>query len=176
MSTQSSSSSPMNIEALYNEIRPELHRFAFGILKDNHLAEDAVQSAFSKYIQQEPEKVAGHERQWLFTVTRNTCFKMVSKQNRFCEFSEGEEDRIPDEAAAPDAVLSEEENFSELSNELKEALGKLSPLQREILNLRFFGNLSYKEIAEVVESTESSVGFLIHAAKGKLKRFMSFSH
>lgn len=174
MSTSTPTQS-MNLTELYTQHQKSLFNFSFSILKDASLAEDAVQTTFLKLMQQEEGKTEGHEVQWLFTVARNTCFKMLNKNNRYCEMEEGEVSSIKDEAPAPDAVLSEQENFSELSEDLQEALSKLSPYQRETLNLRFFSNLSYKEIAEVLETNENAVAFTIHAAKAKLKRFMSFS-
>lgn len=164
----------MNLTELYTQNYQSLLKFAHSILKDSSLAEDAVQSTFHKLLLQEEGKTEGHEVQWLFTVCRNTCFKILHKNNRYFELEETTEQKLESESAAPDEELTETEAFSELSDNLADALKKLNPNLQQVVNLRFFKELSYKEIAEEMETTVENVGFLLNSAKTKLRKQFRF--
>ena len=51
---------------------------------------------------------------------------------------------------------------------LREALDKLTPLLREILQLRYFGGCSYRELAEVLAIPQGTVMSRLHAARQAL--------
>lgn len=66
----------------YEQYRVGLYRFALSILKDAHLAEDALQEAFVRLLGQssppEPDKIQA----WLYRVVRNICYDTLRKRKR----------------------------------------------------------------------------------------------
>ena len=49
----------------------------------------------------------------------------------------------------------------------------LPPNQREVIRLKFQNDLSYREIAEVTQLTETNVGFLLHTGLKKLRALLA---
>ena len=56
----------------------------------------------------------------------------------------------------------------EQEDEVRNALQKLHPLHREILELRYFGDCSYREIATALDIPEGTVMSRLHAARQAL--------
>lgn len=74
-----------------------------------------------------------------------------------------------------DGMAAREAHTEELLD-LDEALSKLEKMnkrQAEVVQYRFFGGLTYKEIAKVMEDTEHSVRYDWRVARAWLKREMS---
>ena len=60
-------------------------------------------------------------------------------------------------------------NQQESSEQLDSQISKLPKQQQEALRLKYQGGLSYREIAEVMDTTTNNVGVLLHTAIGKLR-------
>lgn len=74
-------------------------------------------------------------------------------------------------AADDDPAASAER--SEQHSEVLRFLDRLPANQREVIRLKFQGDMSYKEIAEVTDLSVSNIGFLIHAGIKRLRGLMS---
>jgi RNA polymerase sigma factor (sigma-70 family) len=66
-----------------------------------------------------------------------------------------------------------EQNTLEWKNKLVQALNSLSPRQREAIYLRFFDNLTYEQIAQVMSLTVPTLYDLLSKAVKKLKAFFN---
>ena len=64
------------------------------------------------------------------------------------------------------------ERADEHSNVIK-FLDRLPENQREVIRLKFEGDMSYKEISQVTQLSVSNVGFLIHAGIKRLRGLLS---
>ncbi|HEY7876727.1 MAG TPA: RNA polymerase sigma factor [Gemmatimonadaceae bacterium] len=60
----------------------------------------------------------------------------------------------------------------ETEGRMREAVGRLSPLQRDVFTLRVTEGMSYREIATVVESTEGAARVHYHNAMKAIKEFL----
>ena len=63
---------------------------------------------------------------------------------------------------------------SEESVRLREMVARLPLQQRELINLRFDAGLSYKEIAETLKTSVSTVGVQLHDAMQTLRSQWSY--
>src|SRR5207302_139844 len=100
---------------------------------------------------------------WLLTIARNL---LIDHQRR--DRSSGAE--LIDERALP-TQPGPESRFAG-SPELAEALAQLNPREREVLALRFGGDLSGAEIAELTELTLTNVQQILSRSLRKLKALM----
>ena len=77
---------------VYNDYFPRLSAHARKILYSESLVEECVQIVFSKLLQQDYSKIQNtdHLHKWLFTVCRNTSFKLKIKENRYVSAEENE--------------------------------------------------------------------------------------
>jgi RNA polymerase sigma-70 factor, ECF subfamily len=112
---------------------------------------------------------------WLLKITRNLVFNEMRRRSRHAQLplqveSEGEERPIRDErAAAPDASLLEQE----LQRAIETAIAQLPETQRMAVVLRRYDELSYEEIAEVLDQSVPAVKSLLFRARTELRTRLS---
>jgi RNA polymerase sigma-70 factor (ECF subfamily) len=121
------------------------------------LAPDVVQDTFLRLCAQPEEEVRGHLAAWLFTVCRNRAVELTRKQGRAAE--------LPDDIVLPSAGLQQvTAEREQLLRHALEAMEGLPAQRREVVLLKFSGELSYREIAEVTGLSLSHVGVILHEA------------
>jgi RNA polymerase sigma-70 factor (ECF subfamily) len=144
---------------LYARYADNVCGYVRSIVHDQYEAEDITQQVFTKLI-----RVIGKYEQrdvpffaWILRVSRNVAVDHIRRQ-RAIPF---EEVRA---VGRPGGGLEDRERI----NDVREALAKLSPDQREVLVLRHFAGLSPTEIAEQTGRTEGSVHGLHHRGRRAL--------
>lgn len=147
------------LQFLYIRYVGEVHRYVTSIVRDEHEAEDITQGVFLKlmyvigrYTQRDVPFVA-----WLRRVARNAALDNL-RAKRTVPVNELRE-----------AAQSDGESQSEHVRELRHALERLPYRQREVLVLRHLAGLSPREIAQVLDKTESAVHGLHHRARVTFK-------
>ena len=151
------------------EFESALIGYAASIVKDEGRAKDVVQDTFIKLYEQDPEKVKESLKAWLFTVCRNRCFDIIRKEKRMVNIEDDQLTVIRDAGDDPSRAA---ERADEHSNVIK-FLDRLPENQREVIRLKFEGDMSYKEISQVTQLSVSNVGFLIHAGIKRLRGLLS---
>jgi RNA polymerase sigma-70 factor (ECF subfamily) len=112
---------------------------------------------------------------WLLKITRNLVFNELRRRSRHAQVplqseSEDEERPMRDERAmAPDAALLERE----LQDAIEAAIAQLPETQRMAVVLRRYDELSYEEIAEVLEQSVPAVKSLLFRARTELRTRLS---
>jgi len=158
--------------ALYLELREPLLHYALRHRVDLSKAEELVQEAFLALVQQRTRRrLIRQPRAWLFRVVRNLILRQRRNERAEAPWliqlpaSVAEEIQVPDPHQTPaEAVLSVERDAR-----LMTAIAELSDLERECLELRAEG-LSYREIAEVLSASPSTVGDWVRRAILTLRR------
>jgi RNA polymerase sigma-70 factor (ECF subfamily) len=123
--------------ALYDRCGARLYRYALLMLADPPAAEDAVQEAFCRLapvIRKDPEAVTVA---YAAAVVRNECYTILRKRRR----SGGREGALL-EPASPEATA--EERLI-----LEQALAGLPVEQREVIYLKVFEGMTFREIGEL---------------------------
>jgi RNA polymerase sigma-70 factor (ECF subfamily) len=125
-----------------------LHRSAMCIVKDRDTAWDVVQETFVKAMN-EPRLFAEdfHTKAWLFMVTRNRCFNVVRDRNRRARLLEDRKAEVLPQGFSRMSAVTNIEN-RRLREGLHHAMSGVSPIHREVLDLHYFEQLSYVEIAQ----------------------------
>ena len=143
-----------------------LLRYAVRLVGDLDRGRDVVQDTFLQLCRQDPGELDGHLAQWLFTVTRNRALDVRRKEKRM--------QTLPPQKAngqmsrEKDQVTQSEQN--EETARIEEMLKELPDNQQEVVRLKFQAELSYKEIAGVLDLSVSNVGYLIHTAIARLRK------
>ena len=112
---------------------------------------------------------------WLLKITRNLVFNEMRRQKRHShmplQVEAGEDERpIKDEhAASPDASLLEKE----LQEAIDAAIARLPESQRMAVILRRYEELSYEQIAEVLDQSVPAVKSLLFRARTELRASLS---
>ncbi len=106
-------------------------------------------------------------RTWLFTIARRLVLdRRRSERRRGAEVEVQEDD-----AATPDDPLSSLV-AQEMEDRLKAAVGRLTPMQREVFTLRVSEGMGYREIADVLGTTEGAARVHYHHAMRSVKEFL----
>lgn len=107
---------------------------------------------------------------WLYAIARNHCIDIVRARRR-PGGREGEIGVDPDVVGAPSSSQPEEQVASEESRRrIRSAVDSLPDEDREILFLRYFEEMPYAEIADVVGRPEGTVRYRVHQIKSRLRQ------
>jgi len=112
---------------------------------------------------------------WLLKITRNLVFNELRRRSRHAraplQLEQEEEERpIKDErAVAPDAALLEQE----LQRSIDAAIAQLPETQRMAVILRRYDDLSYEQIADVLDQSVPAVKSLLFRARTELRSQLS---
>lgn len=103
---------------------------------------------------------------WLFRIARNVCYDYFRRHK---EIPAG--DIVPDDPSG-----SQEEDMGILDMErrqvIREALDKLPQMQRDVVILRFYHQLSLREIAKITDSKIPTVKSRLRQSMGKLRELL----
>ena len=156
----------------YESLRLPVHLYLAAVLGDTSEAEDICQEVFLRLFvyccgrgMVAPERV----RSWVFRVGHNLAIDRV-RTRKFRRELDGD-DPLPELLQLPDAGLTPEEAVleGERLQAVQRRLAQLSSQERHCLYLRAEG-FRYREIAEILGITNSSVAEFLRRAIRKLTR------
>jgi len=155
---------------LFERYRERVYRIAYGWCFDSQTALDLVQDVFVKVY-----RSLGMFRKeasfwtWLCRIAINRCLDFVRKKERTKEMPVEDPQEYARATDEPRADPLGELELSELKGALTGAIDALSPEARSAFILRFFDNLSYKEIAAALDCSIGTVMSRLFYARQKLK-------
>ena len=146
---------------------------AYTYMRDFHSAADVVQDSLLKAFQaMNSLDQAELFRPWLLGIVRRSAIDALRRRESKHEASlstpEGPLD-FPSSEPSPDSQLLQQDTQLELRN----ALASLPDKQREIVCLKYIEDKSYKEIAELLDMTESAVESSLFRARQALVQKMT---
>lgn len=155
--------------AIYDHYYPRIYNYL--CLRTNaHIADDLTSQVFEKALSKlctfSSEK--GEFSVWLFTIAANTLRDYFRKQNRIHPMAE-----IEEMAALLEPVIEEKVYWNETKGELLFALKQLSVREQNIIALKFWGNLTNRQIARTVGLKENNVAVILFRALKRLKKILA---
>jgi RNA polymerase sigma-70 factor (ECF subfamily) len=155
----------LNLVELFYVLESPLLRFAYQMTKDEQLAQDIVQDAFIR-LQKNFVEVA-QPKAWLYTTVRRLAIDHLRRARKIVTFSttlrEGE-DEVSPEQIDPSRTPDAEVDYHERTGLMRVCIERLEPRYRQLVQLKFIENLSYKQISERMGMTVSNVGYSLHHA------------
>ena len=139
------------------------HALAIQILGNSADAADAVHDAFATALSKPDafDSSKGKLKPWFLRVVRNRCFDMLRRRRP----SDMSVDELVDAAATPEQALE----MSQRDRAVRRALASISSDQRQIIILRDYLDLSYSEIASVLDIAQGTVMSRLHRSRLALK-------
>jgi RNA polymerase sigma-70 factor (ECF subfamily) len=144
------------LEELYDRYKTMAYSIAYRITNDGTLAEDVVQEAFlgawrnaARYIEGR-----GSVKTWLLSIVHHRAIDAVRRRRPTTD--------LPDADLPPPAALTLPDVWAEVAAELdaetvQGALATLSDVQREAIELAYFGGLTQQEIADRTDTPLGTV-------------------
>ncbi len=131
----------------YDALKKGVYNYAVKMLSDKEAAADVMQNVFVKFFEHiENIREENKIKVWIFKSARNEIYGIYRKSGNsiFSEFDETTIENISDGGFPYEKVEA-----SELADILLGEVNKLSEKSREVILLREYANLSYKEISEI---------------------------
>ncbi len=163
---------PNTLEAILATYEARLLAYVARITGNPSVAEDIVQDTFIKLAADwEGEFIdSAAMNSWLHKVAHSKAVDWVRREIRLNKLHE-EHQKERGELEIPLPQYGGESRISpELVLKLEEALLQLQDREREVVLLKIYEGLSYKEISKQIGLSESNVGFILHTAIKKLAK------
>ena len=154
------------LEEIYNNYFKDVYFFIYSLAKDKHIAEDLTSETFIKAIKSiESFKGNCDIKVWLFQIAKNSYYSYIRKHKNLIDL-----DSVPEEKDDFDiekSVISTEESMK-----THRLLHDLAEPYKEVFMLRVFGELSFKQIADIFQKTDNWACVTFHRARNKIREEM----
>lgn len=156
---------PRPFRTLVSCYRDRVINTVYRFLGDLHDAQDVAQEVFLKVYRGLPDfRATSSFSTWLYRITINTCKNELRRRSRQPSLLEPDLEslgiRLPTAPSAEQVIIACEQR-----DVIQETLDGLSETHREALTLRDFLDLSYQEIAEVLEIDLSAAKMRVRRAR-----------
>jgi RNA polymerase sigma factor (sigma-70 family) len=146
------------------------HNLARWLTRDDSQAQDVVQEAYLRAFSGFETFRGGDARAWVLTIVRNTCYTLLKKRSPL----HGAEvfDELAYAAPAPSSNPEVLHAKCADRESLERALRKLPVEYREVLILREFEDMSYREIAHAIDTPIGTVMSRLARARQRLQSIL----
>lgn len=156
------------LEQLYNEYKDVMYNYAYSILKDNYLAEDAVHNSFvslTKNLNKINKVKCKETRNYLIITVKNASIRIYNhyKKNICLDTIE-----IADN---DDSIKITEREYD--LKQVYEAILSMKESYSDVLMLKYFYECSNEEIAQLLNTTYENVSVRISRGRKKLKQLLT---
>ena len=154
------------LDGIYRIAGKKMYAVAYALLGNRAAAEDAVSDSFVKiarfaYRYRQEDDPSG----WLTAIVRNTCLDSLRKAKRHAEVSAEQLYFLTDDSYSPER--------RESAIVLEEAIKKLPPDRARAIYLRYYLDMTIREVAESMGLHRSTAERLIKAAEENLKNLLN---
>lgn len=162
---------PNILSSLYNKYANVLHAYGRGLGFSQDTCMDAIHDVFCKLARDESRikklVVEGREKFYLFCCLKNRLIDISRREDRMDPF-DPRTATFGFEISIEESLTDEEERKS-LKAKVEQLLSKLSPAQREAVYLRYMQEMSYDEIAQLLNITSESARKNVFRAMRKMR-------
>jgi RNA polymerase sigma-70 factor (ECF subfamily) len=168
---------PETIRQLYRRYSRGIFNYAYRLVGDYQWAEEILQETYLRaFSRAETFRKGARVSTWLYRIAMNLCYDHLrSPRNRpklsLSEPADRSDDRTPefgDRLMSPDGLPVDCAADSEKARIVREALAELPERERNVIVLRHYQGLKFREIAEVTGLTQRTVQNCLRRAREKL--------
>jgi RNA polymerase sigma-70 factor (ECF subfamily) len=152
---------------LFREQYANLFRFGSKFTPDTELLEDCIQELFIQLWQSKSTTPVLSIRAYLLKSLKYKLLRAISKKGRVVPLSEE-----PDFEWSHEMVLIDQQDSAEKKQKVLKALDRLSNRQKEIVYLKYYQNLSYEEVSEIMNINYQVARNLLYQAIRSLRAWM----
>ncbi|HZH68240.1 MAG TPA: sigma-70 family RNA polymerase sigma factor, partial [Chitinophagales bacterium] len=154
-----------SLNILIHKHKDRVYTSILFLVKDNYLAEDIFQDTFIKVIDSLKAgnyKEEGKFLPWVLRISHNLCIDYFRKLKRKPIIVDSEGNEIIETLGYSETSLEKNQLKKKDELSIRKLIKQLSMEQREVLVLRLYAELSFKEIAELT-------GVSINTALGRMR-------
>ncbi len=167
------------LRPVYDAYLKVIYTICFGLLRQKEAAEDVTSDFFIRlYNVAGSFKGQGHHKTWMTTIAKNMCIDYIRKNKRVSESLDAA--MYPDEETSSPRELADEKTIGRGSVEeqtvnrltMQQAMKVLTIKEKEVLDLKCAGGLTFREIADAMQMPQGTVSWHYNNAVAKLRKFM----
>jgi len=160
---------------IYIEHKHAMLMYALKITRDNELAEDAVHNAFLSIINHKEKYFSLSCKDFRYSaviIVRNKCIDLLRKQKLYTHIPMEELEIYLETGDEPidDQIIA-----SSMYEDIRRNLNSLDEISRQVLVMKYYFNMSYKEIGKQLNMTAKHVDTRIMRAKEKMRKLIKMS-
>ena len=156
-------------DAYYNFLFNYGHKFT----PDDHLIEDVIQDLFVKlWIDREKINSTNSVKNYIYKAFRRRLIRKLDYSPKILAFPATEEKIGFNIELGHDHRMISAERTRKIHENLAAALGKMTPRQREVIHLRYFEEMDFSEIADVMQLSTKATYKLLYRAIDALKQHL----
>lgn len=169
---------PGGMETLYDRFFDRIYRLAYSKLRNDQDAQDAVSAVFLKLVRS-IESFRGESKfsTWIYTVANNAIMDMIRRRrpalsiDSSIETDDGDQMArdLEDDAPGPEQLAVDDDYAAFVYSKLEE----LPAAQRSVIELRYFMELSYQDIADRLGIELGTVKSRINRAVAALRAIIN---
>lgn len=149
--------SKLTLQDLFDSEETPLLRYAFSLVGRRSVAEEIVQEVFLQ-LHARWDNVQTPTA-WLYRSVRNRAFNYARDNQREILQVDDREVQVPgEEAETPEAILLR----METTGSLRKILAELDEPDRQLVKLKYFDGLKYRDISDQTGLSVSNVGYRLH--------------
>lgn len=155
---------------IFEDYHKKVYSYFYYRIKNQSVAEDLTSQVFEKVIKNRTSY--SNEKApievWLFTIARNSLNNYFREQKKH-QFAPLETimELISNRQTPEEYIVTDERN-----SKLRQSLNRLNEREKNIIALKFGVELTNREIAQIVELSETNVGSILYRSMKKLKKEM----
>jgi RNA polymerase sigma-70 factor (ECF subfamily) len=154
------------VEALYQQHRPKLESFLWGVLGDHQAVQDVLQIAFVRLADQGHTVALTSQRAWLFRVAFHEAIALRRKQSTSQRVLNKLAASPPSEPVSPGETLMRQETVEAV----RRALSELPEEQRLVVSMRIYEDKTFSQIAKELNIPLGTALWRMRAALNKLRK------
>jgi RNA polymerase sigma-70 factor (ECF subfamily) len=151
----------------YEQYLPGIYRFVYYRVGDKTISEDLTSEIFSKALAAFGKFDSGKAAfsTWVYSIARNALTDYYRRRARETRMRDVLDEDSPSRVETVEAGLSRVEEIQKLHR----CLSKLEKREQDIVSLKFASGMTNREIAVVMDLTESNVGTILCRTIRKLR-------
>ncbi len=151
------------LKEIYENYRVYIYSCIWNVVQSKENAEDLTADFFIKFWEQAPiYKFGGKHRAWIATIARNMAIDFTRKNKKIILTEDIKEATLEKNLQPEEMVIG--------TMQIEDALNALNEKERDIVHLKIIGELTFKEIAQVLHLPMGTITWRYQNAIKKLRR------
>jgi len=166
---QDSSSSQEAFRELISEYKERLYWHIRNIVKNHDDTDDILQNTFLK-VYRNIGQFKGDSKlySWMYRIATNESITFLNKRSRRLQITSEElQNQIIDNLES-DVYFEGDE----IQLKLQKAIATLPDKQQQVFNMKYFEELKYREMSEILETSEGALKASYHIAAKKIEEYL----
>ncbi len=150
---------------------PRVWQIAYRLLGNHSDAADCFQETFLAALEVSRRQHVRNLPGMLARLATTRAIDRLRQRGRQERYRTASKEAPPD--SAYDGSPADRAEMGELGGQLRQAIGELPPQEAKAFCLRYFSELSYRQIAKELDIKTSAAGVLLHRAKARLRESLA---